>query len=126
MSDFGGLGGALLLSEQISSDRLMDSYRRAREASALNASEHGWRRQYNDLVNRYNALLADANRLCQSHDAHVAVLSSTIDDEKAASKQAQAEADSLRQQLASLKFHYDTVMVVLKDRAPELYDKLNY
>ena len=32
---FGGLAGALLLSDQISTDRLMDSFRRSREANGL-------------------------------------------------------------------------------------------
>ena len=103
MSDLGGIGGALLLSDQIGTDRLFDSFRRAREANSLVLNDAAWRNQYNDLVNRYNQLLHDANRLADAHDKALNHQAQQIAEMKAANASLAAEVQQLRLELLSVR-----------------------
>ena len=118
MSSLGGLSGALLLSEQISSDRLLDSFRRARESNALSSIDAAWRNQYNDLVNRYNALLADANRLCKSHDAQIEAMDGTIDALRGSIKLAEADQARLIEERDRAQLRYNVLLALHKERDP--------
>ena len=118
MSSFGGFGGALLLSEQISSDRLLDSYRRAREGNALSFNDAAWRNQYNDLVNRYNALLADANRLCKSHDAQIEAMDGTIDALRGTINEIKTREARLTEERDRAQIRYETLLSLHKERDP--------
>ena len=118
MSSFDGLGGALLLSEQISSDRLLDSYRRAREGNALSLNDAAWRNQYNYLVNRYNALLADTNRICKSHDAQNEAMDGTIDGLRGTINEIKTREARLIVERDRLQSRYELLLALQKERDP--------
>jgi hypothetical protein len=122
MSDLGGIGGALLLSEQISTNRLFDSFRRAREANNLAVNDAAWRNQYNDLVNRYNALLRDANRLADVQDRGLNIQSQHIKDLKATNQAMASELHQLRQQLHIVRGVLDVERAMYREKHPEDFE----
>jgi hypothetical protein len=65
MSD---LGGALMLSQQLSLYRMLDSFDQAQDHNRVAANDAAWRNQYDNLVDQYNRLLRDANRLADVQD----------------------------------------------------------
>ena len=121
MSDLGGIGGALLLSDQISTDRLFDSFRRARETNNLALNDAAWRNQYNDLVNRYNALLRDANRLADVQDRALAGQDRQIAELKATNAALVAQTERLTVELASAKATVRLLRGSLRELRPETY-----
>jgi hypothetical protein len=116
MSDLGGIGGALLLSDQISTDRLFDSFRRARETNNLALNDAAWRNQYNDLVNRYNALLRDANRLADVQDRALAGQDRQIAELKATNASLATEVQKLRLEVLSVRDLLDLKRMVEEER----------
>jgi hypothetical protein len=121
MSDLGGIGGALLLSDQISTDRLFDSLRRAREASNLALNDAAWRNQYNDLVNRYNLLLQDANRLADVQDRALAGKDGQIAELKATNAALVAQTEKLTAELADSKATVKFLRGLDRELHPEVY-----
>ena len=122
MSDFGGLAGALMLSDQISTDRLMDSFRRSREANGLALNDAAWRNQFNDLVNRYNRLLADANKFARLSDETIETQAGTIADLKAANDALRAEKAQLRSRMIDVEGELAVLRGLDKELHPEAYD----
>ena len=118
MSDLGGLGGALLLSHQISTDRLLDSYARARDANALSFNDAAWRNHYNDLVNRYNGLLADTNRLCRSHDAQIEAMDGSLDALRGSVKILEAGQARVTAERDRAQLRYEILLALHKERDP--------
>jgi hypothetical protein len=59
----GGLGGWLLLSEQLSTDRFLNKLERARNNSELAIDNALLRREAEQIVARYNQLVAEFNGL---------------------------------------------------------------
>jgi hypothetical protein len=100
MSD---LGGAILLSQQLSLYRVLDSFDRAGDNSRATANDAAWRKQYNDLVNRYNALLHDANRLADVQDRALAGQDRQIAELKATNASLGAEVQRLRLEVLSVR-----------------------
>jgi hypothetical protein len=122
MSDFGGLAGALMLSDQISTDRLMDSFRRSREANGLALNDAAWRNQFNDLVSRYNRLLADANKFARVSDETIETQAGTIADLKAANDALRAEKAQLSSRLVDVEGELAVLRALDKELHPEAYE----
>lgn len=122
MSDFTGMSGALMLSNQISTDRLLDSYRRARETSALQLNDIAWRNAYNDLVNRYNALLAGADKNCRSHDKALEAMDAIVAGERTMKESAEAQNKRLRERLESVEYERSNLETYVRLHKPEYYD----
>ena len=122
MSDFGGLAGALMLSDQISTDRLMDSFRRSREANGLALNDAAWRNQFNDLVSRYNRLLADANKFARLSDETIEIQAGTIADLKAANDALRAEKAQLSSRLVDVEGELAVLRALDKELHPEAYE----
>ncbi len=122
MSDFGGLAGALMLSDQISTDRLMDSFRRSREANGLALNDAAWRNQFNDLVSRYNRLLADANKFARVSDETIETQAGTIADLKAANDALRAEKAQLSSRLVDVEGELVVLRALDKELHPEAYE----
>jgi hypothetical protein len=121
MSDFGGLAGALMLSDQISTDRLMDSFRRSREANGLALNDAAWRNQFNELVSRYNRLLADANKFARLSDETIETQADTIADLKAANDALRAEKEQLSSRLVDVEGELAVLRGLDKELHPEAY-----
>jgi hypothetical protein len=121
MSDFGGLAGALMLSDQISTDRLMDSFRRSREANGLALNDAAWRNQFNE-VSRYNRLLADANKFARLSDETIETQAGTIADLKAANDALRAEKEQLSSRLVDVEGELAVLRALDKELHPEAYE----
>jgi hypothetical protein len=122
MSDFGGLGGALLISQQLDLYRWEDYFARSREANAVALSDAAWRNQYNDLVNRYNRLLVDANKFAKLSDQTIATQAGTIADLKAANDALRAENEQLRSRLVDVEGELAVLRGLDKELHPEAYE----
>ena len=122
MPDLGGIGGALLLSDQISTDRLFDSLRRTREANNLALNDAAWRNQYNDLLNRYNALLRDANRLADVQDRALAGQDSQIAELKATNQSLESQVQHLRRELQMVRGLVDVERAIYREKHPEDFE----
>jgi chromosome condensin MukBEF ATPase and DNA-binding subunit MukB len=121
MSDLGGIGGALLLSDQISTNRLFDSFRRAREANNLALNDAAWRNQYNDLVNRYNALARDANRLADVQDRRLSNQNQHIKDLEATNAMLATEVAQLKYDLANSRSAVEQLRTMIRTVVPEAF-----
>jgi predicted RNase H-like nuclease (RuvC/YqgF family) len=121
MSDFGGLGGALLISQQLDLYRWEDYFARSRDANAVALSDAAWRNQYNDLVNRYNRLLADANKLAKLNDETIETQAGTIADLKAANDALRAEKEQLRSRLVDVEGELAVLRGLDRELHPEAY-----
>jgi hypothetical protein len=126
VSDLGGIWGAVLLSDQISTDRMLDSFRRARQASELTLNDAAWRNQYDNLVNQYNRLLTDANRLADVHDRERAVKDAQIAELTAANSAHLGELQRLATELAAakeaVKFLHGTIREVRGETYPSVFE----
>ena len=118
MSD---LGGAILLSQQLSLYRMLDSFDQARDNSRAAANDAAWRNQYNDLVNRYNRLLQDANRLADVQDRALNGQAGEIAELKATKAMMAAQIEKLTLELASAKATVRLLRGSLRELRPETY-----
>jgi hypothetical protein len=100
MSD---LGGAILLSQQLSLYRTLDSFNQARDHNRAVAHDAAWRNQYDNVVNQYNRLLNDANRLADVHDRERALKDAQIAELTAANSAQRGELQRLATELAAAK-----------------------
>ncbi len=124
MSNLGGLEGALLLSNQISTNRLMDTYRRAREANSLALNDAAWRNQYNHLVDSYNRLVDDTNRLADAQDRSIEAQAGHIADLRATNDMLWSEIDRLRFKVVDLASQVDFLRAMDKALHPEAYQSV--
>jgi hypothetical protein len=122
MSDLGGIGGALLLSDQISTDRLFDSFRRAREADGLALNDTAWRNQYNHLVNCYNHLLQDANRLADVQDRALNAKDRQLAELMTVNQSMTAQVQQLRQEIQMIRGLIDVERAMYREKHPEDFE----
>ena len=116
-----GLDGSWVLSEQLALYRTLDTWNRARDDNSRALSEAAWRNQYNDLVNRYNALLRDANRLADVQDRALAGKDGDIAELKATNAALVAQTERLTMELASAKATVRLLRGSLRELRPETY-----
>jgi hypothetical protein len=121
MSDFGGLGGALMLGQQLEIYRWEDHRRRAREGNALASNDAAWRNQYGNLVSQYNRLLNDASRLADVHDRERALKDAQIAELVAANKSHESKAEATAVDLAYAKATVKLLRGLVKELRPDLY-----
>lgn len=114
MSD---LGGALLLSSQLEAYRWEDQFNRNRREDLIGHNS-ALRQQNADLVNRYNALLADANRLCKSHDAQIEAMDGTIDALRGTITEIKTREARLTEERDRAQLRYETLLSLHKERDP--------
>jgi len=129
MAEFPSLSGALMLSSQISTDRLLDSFRRARETSALQLNDISWRNAYNNLANRhndlahcYNALLDAVDKLCRSHDRALEAMDDIVAAERTMKESAEAQNKRLRERLEAVEFERSMLERYIRHHKPEYYE----
>ncbi len=121
MSDFGGLGGALMLGQQLETYKWEDHRRRAREGNALAANNAAWQNQYDNLVNQYNRLLNDANRLADVHDKERALKDREIAELRAANEAHESGAKVAAAELAYAKDSLKMLRGLVKQLYPDIY-----
>jgi chromosome condensin MukBEF ATPase and DNA-binding subunit MukB len=119
-----GLGGALMISQQLEMYRWEDHFRRMRENNALAATDVAWRNQYNDLVNRYNALLRDANRLADVQDRGLNIQGQHIKDLEATNANLEARIKELTLDLADAKSKVRFLRGSLRELRPGTYQSI--
>ena len=119
MSD---LGGALVLGQQLALYRMLDSFDRARDNNGVVLNDAAWRNQYNDLVHRYNRLLADANKFARVSDEAIETQAGTIADLKAANDALRAEKAQLSSRLVDVEGELAVLRGLDKELHPEAYD----
>jgi hypothetical protein len=118
MSD---LAGTLVLGQQLALYRMLDSFDRARDNNGLVLNDAAWRNQYNDLVHRYNGLLADANKFAQVSDETIETQAGTIADLKAANDALRAEKAQLSSRLVDVEGELAVLRGLDKELHPEAY-----
>jgi hypothetical protein len=118
MSD---LGGAIMLSQQLSLYRTLDSFNQARDDNRAVAHDAAWRNQYDSLVNQYNRLLNDANRLADVHDRERALKDAQIAELVAANKSHESKAEATAVDLAYAKATVKLLRGLVKELRPDLY-----
>ena len=114
MSD---LGGALLLSSQLEAYRWEDQFNRNRKEDLIGHNS-ALRQQNADLVNRYNALLADTNRLCKSYDAQIEAMDGTIDALRGTISEIKSREARLTEERDRLQSRYELLFALQKERDP--------
>ena len=121
MSDFGGLGGAFMLGQQLETYRWEDHFRRAREGNALSANDAAWRNHYNNLQNQYNRLLHDANRLADIQDRALNGKDAQIAELKAANDAQRNQIERLAVELADARADVNLLKLIYRESNPEVY-----
>ena len=119
MSD---LGGAILLSQQLSLYRTLDSFDQARGNARAAANDAAWRNQYNDLVNRYNRLLQDANRLADVQDRTINSQAEQIAELTSENRTAAAQVQQLRQEVQIVRGVLDVERAMYREKHPEEFE----
>jgi chromosome segregation ATPase len=104
----GGLGGWLLLSDQLSTDRFLDKLERNRENNELAIDNALLRRDAEQIVARYNQLVAEFNDLLRSatevaaegdrKDSVIAGLQHEAEELRSGKAALEAECERLRRQ----------------------------
>jgi hypothetical protein len=127
----GGLAGALLLSEQLSTDRFLDRLERNRANAEFAVDNALLRREAAEIVTRYNQLVADFNDLrrqaieaAQEADRR----GSAIADLQHEAEALQREKDSLEAECARLRqenkekgIEITFLRATLRDQHPDRY-----
>ncbi len=121
MSDLGGLGGALMLGQQLEIYMWEDHRRRAREGNALAANDAAWRNHYNDLMDQYNRLLNDAKRLADAQDHERALKDRQIAELTAANKAHESRAEKTALDLAGAKASVRLLRGIVRELRPDVY-----
>jgi len=121
MSDYGAFAGAQMLATQLSIDRFTDDLRRIRADNALALNDATWRDHYTALVNRYNLLLADADKFARVTDETIETQAGTIADLKAANDALRAEKEQLRSRLVDVEGELAVLRGLDKELHPEAY-----
>ena len=118
MSD---LGGAILLSQQLSLYRTLDSFDQARDDNRATANDAAWRNRYDNLVNQYNRLLSDANRLADVHDRERALKDRQIAELTAANRAHETRAEKTALDLAGAKASVRLLRGIVRELRPDVY-----
>jgi hypothetical protein len=116
-----GSNGTWALSQQLAMYRTMDSWDRNRADNSLALNDAAWRNQYNDLLNRYNALLQDANRLADVQDRALNGQAGEIAELKATKAMMAAQIEKLALELADAKATVRLLRGSLRELRPETY-----
>jgi uncharacterized coiled-coil DUF342 family protein len=127
----GGLAGALLLSEQLSTDRFLDRLERNRAQAELAADNALLRRESAEIVARYNQLVADFNDLrreaieaAQEADRRgsaIAELQHEAEALRRAKDTLEAECERLRQENKEKGIEITFLRETLRDQHPDRY-----
>ena len=116
-----GSNGTWALSQQLAMYRTMDSWDRNRADNSLALNDAAWRNQYNDLVNRYNRLLQDANRLADVQDRALNGQAGEIAELKETKAMMAAQIEKLTLELADAKATVRLLRGSLRELRPETY-----
>jgi hypothetical protein len=98
-----GLAGALLLSEQLSTDRFLDRLERNRAKAQLTADNALLRRDAEQIVARYNQLVAEFNDLLQ----RATEVAKEADRKDSVIAEREREAEALRNAKTALETEYE-------------------
>jgi uncharacterized coiled-coil DUF342 family protein len=112
----GGLAGALLLSEQLSTDRFLDRLERNRAHAELAVDNALLLREAAEIVARYNQLVADFNDLRR----HAIEAAQEADRRGAAIAELQHEAEALRRAKDSLEAECEGLRQESKEKGIEI------
>jgi hypothetical protein len=116
-----GSNGTWALSQQLAMYRTMDSWDRNRADNSLALNDAAWRNQYNDLVNRYNALLRDANRLADVQDRRLSNQNQHIKDVEATNAMLATEVAQLKYDLAKSRSAVEQLRTMIRTLVPEAF-----
>jgi hypothetical protein len=100
---------------------MLDSFDQARDNSRAAANDAAWRNQHNDLVNRYNRLLQDANRLADVQDRALAGKDGQIAELKATNAALVAQTEKLTVELADSRARVKLLRGLIRELRPETY-----
>ena len=127
----GGLGGWLLLSDQLSTDRFLDKLERARNNNELAIDNALLRRDGEQTVVRYNQLVAEFNDLLRRatevakeadrKDAVIAELQHQAEELLSAKTALEAECERLRQENQTQAIDIRLLRNIVRRDHPNLY-----
>jgi uncharacterized protein YhaN len=127
----GGLAGALLLSEQLSTDRFLDRLERNHATAELAVDNALLRRETAEIVTRYNRLVADFNDLrrqaieaAQEADRRgsaIAELQHEVEALRHAKDTLEAECERLRQENKEKGIEIAFLHETLREEHPDRY-----
>ena len=131
MPSDGALAGALLLSEQLSTDRFLDRLDRNRANAQLSVDNALLRRDAEQIVSRYNELVADFNDLLRRatevakdsdrKDSVIAELKREADALRSAKTVLEAECERLRQENKAMWGEVQLLRNIVRQYHPDMY-----
>jgi hypothetical protein len=133
MPSDGGLAGALLLSEQLSTDRFLDKLERNHANAELAVDNALLRHEATEIVARYNQLVADFNDLrreaieaaleADRRGAAIAELQHEVEALRRAKDALEAECERLRQENKEKGIEITFLRETLRDQHPDRYPR---
>jgi hypothetical protein len=131
MPSDGGLAGALLLSEQLSTDRFLDKLERNHANAELTVDNALLRHKATEIVARYNQLVADFNDLrreaieaaleADRRGAAIAELQHEVEALRRAKDTLEAECQRVRQETKEKGIEITFLRETLRDQHPDRY-----
>jgi hypothetical protein len=131
MPSDGGLAGALLLSEQLSTDRFLDRLERNRSTAQLTVDNALLRHDAEQIVARYNQLVAEFNDLLQRarevakeadrKDSTIAELEREAEALRNAKTVLEAECERLRQENKGTWSEVQLLRNIVRQDHPDMY-----
>ena len=131
MPSDGALAGALLLSEQLSTDRFLDRLDRNRANAQLTVDNAFLRRDAEQIVARYNELVADFNDLLRRatevakdsdrKDSVIAELKREAEALRSAKTILEAECQRLRQENKAMWGEVQLLRNIVRQDHPDMY-----
>jgi small-conductance mechanosensitive channel len=124
MPDYGALGGALLISDQLSTYRVLDRLKRARDNNDLVIDNTILRRAVDEVVAQYNQLVHAFNELSQRAGAVAednASKRAAVDRLEAANSNLRAERDQLKFRLLDVSTELAVLRQLDRERNPDAY-----
>ena len=131
MPSDGGLAGALLLSEQLSTDRFLDKLERNHANAELAVDNALLRHEATEIVARYNQLVADFNDLrreaieaaleADRRGAAIAELQHEVEALRRAKDALEADCERLRQENKEKGIEITFLRETLRDQHPDRY-----
>ena len=133
MPSDGGLAGALLLSEQLSTDRFLDKLERNHANAELAVDNALLRHEATEIVARYNQLVADFNDLrreaieaaleADRRGAAIAELQHEVEALRRAKDALEADCERLRQENKEKGIEITFLRETLRDQHPDRYPR---
>jgi hypothetical protein len=133
MPSDGGLAGALLLSEQLSTDRFLDKLERNHANAKLAVDNALLRHEATEIVARYNQLVADFNDLrseaieaaleADRREAAIAELQHEVEALRRAKDALEADCERLRQENNEKGIEITFLRETLRDQHPDRYPR---